>query len=259
MESLPNSCFLTAKKAIGRDADRRLSSRAHELVAPLRKRGLDVEEGTLEAGDVMFEGRGERGASVLVGVEVKKLPELVQAFRTERLQGHQAPKMQALYDFSYLLIEGEVLSDAQGRLLARTGRRGFRALPGGMALSELLKRLFVLQLARGLCFRSARTRGDTLQYLEALYRVWTDTALDAHKSHIAIYRAPTPVPISEFRVFMQSIDGIGFKASLAIEQHFKGDLRRALLASENEWRQIDGVGLKTAVHVMDVLEGRAKS
>ena len=38
-----------------------------ELIAPLRKLGLQVEKTTLDFGDIMFEGRGEKAEKVLVG------------------------------------------------------------------------------------------------------------------------------------------------------------------------------------------------
>ncbi len=236
--------------------DRRQGS--HELVKPLKKLGLPVEETTLESADVMFEGRGEGGRPVLVGIEYKKLGELVQALRTERLQGHQLLKMQAAYDFNYLLIEGEVLYGPSGILVQPSGyRRGqTRPIPGKMGVAELLKRLHTLHLRGGLNPLWSRSLPDTLQQITSLYRVWTDCALDEHKSHIAIYRPPALQPISQFRTFVQSLEGISFGTSKAIEAHFHGSIKAAVNASREEWLKIDGIGPKLATRIIGVFSGK---
>ena len=225
-----------------------------ELLAPLRKMGLPAESGDIPA-DLAWEGRGEKGTPVMVGVEFKKLGELVQSLRTQRLQGHQLIKMRDNFEFCYLVIEGELLYDQVGKLLRRCGRRQFRPLPGGMAAQELFKRVQVLHLRGGLNPIWTRTRYDTLIQLAALYRVWTDKALDQHDSHIAIYQAPTLAPVSEFRAFISRIDGISLRKSLSIEKHFGGSIRRAVNASMAEWMQIDGIGPLIARHIQDVMEG----
>lgn len=217
--------------------------------------GLPAERGDIAA-DIAFEGRGEGGAPVMVSIEFKKLAELVGALRTQRLQGHQLLKMRENFQFCYLLIEGELHYDAKGYLLKRAGRREFRTLPGGMVVGELLKRLFVLHLRGGFNVLWARRRQDTLRYIEALYRVWTDKALDQHESHIAIYQAPSLAPVSEFRAFISRLDGISLRKSLTIEKHFGGSIRKAVAASQSEWMKIDGIGPTLAQHINDTLEGR---
>ena len=226
-----------------------------ELLAPLRKMGLPVERGDILA-DIAFEGRGEGGAPVMVGIEFKKLGELVQSLRTQRFQGHQLLKMRDSFEFCYLLIEGELHYDTRGHLLRRRGRREFQKLPGSMAVGELFKRLLVLHLRGGCNIISARTRTDSLRWIEALYRVWTDCDLDQHKSHIAIYQAPTLAPVSEFRAFISRIDGISLRKSLTIEKHFGGSIRRAVNASKAEWMKVEGIGPLIAQHINDVMEGR---
>ena len=55
--------------------DRRAGSK--ELVKPLRKKGLEVVETELEFGDVSFVGKGNGGADVHIGIEYKRLSDLV--------------------------------------------------------------------------------------------------------------------------------------------------------------------------------------
>lgn len=209
-----------------------------ELVAPLQKLGLDVEATHLDFGDVAFEGKGRKGKTVTIGIEFKVLPELVTALRTERLQGFQLPGMRDAYDYSYLLVEGELLYDKTGALQQRK-RFNPTPLPGRMTVGELLKRKHVLHLCGGLNPIFTMCRRDTLQEILALYRVWTDQALDRHKSHLAIYEAPPLLPISPERRTLKTLPHVGMRASLAVAQHFQNDLGRAFMAGVDEWAGIE--------------------
>lgn len=211
---------------------------SQELIEPLQQMGLDVDQCDLPAGDISFVGKGEKGKQVTIGVEFKKLDELVGSLRTERLQGHQLLKMQDMYDFKYLLIEGELLIDKAGKLLKRVSRRETRPMHGQLSISEFFKRLNVLHLRGGLNWQILHSRRLILKWIEALYRTWTDKALDEHKSHLALYSPPPIVPISEFRDVVRRFPRVGFKASLAVEQAFGGSLKRAVMASEEEWAAI---------------------
>lgn len=216
-----------------------------ELEEPLSALGLDVHKtetpDELPFGDIAFEGRGEENKPVQIGIEFKKLEELVGSLRTNRLQGHQAPGMQDSFDFRYLLIEGELHYDKRGRLLKRVGKRDFKPLAGNMGVGELLKRIFVLHLQWGLNPLWTRSRRDTLLFIQMLYRVWTDTALDEHKSHLGIYQPPAIVPLTGFRQTVSGplFPGISLRKSLAVERAFGGSLRKAVNASKDTWARIE--------------------
>lgn len=234
-----------------------------ELIHPLRRLGLDIEAARLDFGDLAWEGRGLKGQTVSIGVEFKHLRELVQALRTERLQGFQLPGMRQTYDHSYLLIEGEWLYDRKGQLLRRKNRRTI-TLEGQMSVQELLKRKHVLHLCGGLNPITTLTREDTLQEILALYHTWTDVDLDKHKSHLAIYSAPPLIPISDFRGAVKQFPGVGMRMSLAVEKHFKGSLRKAVLAGPDEWADLETVddegkrrhfGMKNALKVVAFCKG----
>lgn len=210
-----------------------------ELVAPLKALGLPVDDSTyLPAGDIAFEGRGVGGSPVLVGIEYKKLPDFIASARSERLQGIQLPGMVEALDNKWLFIEGELLYDSQGRLLKQT-RRGLKTLEGGMGVGELLKRIFVFHLSGGLTPWWTRNQGDTVTSVQMLYRVWTDKNLDQHSSHLGSYTAPTLRPISDERAVFMKWPGIGVKASLAVERHFNGCIKRAVNAPAAEWAEIE--------------------
>ena len=238
---------------------------SHELVAPLQALGLPIEETTLEFGDVAFEGRGEGGKPVSVGIEYKKLGELVASLRSQRLQGYQLKGMRKAFDYSYLFVEGELLYGEDGGLLRRKGKRAFTPLAGSMSVSELLKRIYVLHLRGGLNPWWCSSRGDTLQAISALYRTWTDVDLDKHKSHLGIYNAPPLVPVSDVRRAMSAWPHIGLRASLAVEKQFGGSICRAVNAPVETWANIQTIddkgkarkiGTKTAENIVSFLNGK---
>ena len=209
---------------------------SRELAGPLGNRGIPVKLAPLGSiiGDVAFSGKGEGGSPVWVGVEYKKLGELVSSFRTERLQGFQAPRMAREYDFRYLLVEGSITADDQGLLQVVRRRGGSKPMPGRMTVSELYKRLYVLHLMYGLNLLTTLNQQQTLAALLALYRTWTDVALDEHKSHLAVYTPPSLVPLSQFRVTVQSLPGVGRAVSKAAQAQFK-TLRGAINATAQQW------------------------
>lgn len=229
---------------------------SNDLVEPLRKRGLPAVASPI-VGDIMFMGRGPGDVPIPVCIEYKKLDELIGAIRSERLQGHQIPKMRATYGepgdaVLWLLIEGELLTNDRGVLLKRTGRFTTKPIPGSMTLSELQKRLFGLHFNAGLGMNLVGTRSRTLGFIEDWYRFWTDEALDQHASHKAIYTGPPPAEdATPFQVTARTLPRLGTKNVLAAEKAFGGSLRKAFGATPTEWMQVPGIGKKAAADIME--------
>ena len=230
-----------------------------ELVKPLCQIGLPAVESTLDFGDLSFEGKGVGGRQVSVGIEFKKLGELIGSIRSGRLQGHQVPGMCLLFDYRVLLIEGELRYDKTGLLLKRTGRDRWRPLPGRMTFGELQKRLNVLLYCAGISTLWARDRRTTLKQVECLYRTFTDVNLDEHTSHTGVYTPASVAPLSQQRITFQSLPGVGPHVSLAAQKKF-GSIRKAINASEKAWAQLrvgdDGrrFGMKSASTLQEVFD-----
>lgn len=230
-----------------------------ELIDPLHRLKLPVQEAFLEFGDLAFVGRGPGGEDKFIGIEYKKLPDLVSSIRSGRLQGHQMPGMRDTFDMSYLLIEGELQYDDQGVLLKRVGRSSWARMPGQMRVGELLKRVNVLHLCGGLIPIWAHNKKLAVTMLEMLYRTWTDCNLDEHSSHLEIYHPPTLVPVSQFRRTVSTLPGVGFEWSRAAEVRFC-NLYNATTGCADDWASLNGkdgkaFGLKRARAVVDALRG----
>lgn len=241
---------------------------SQDLAAPLERLGLPVELTRLNYGDVAFIGKGAGGAEVSIGIEFKQIGELVTSLRTGRLTGYQMMGMRDAYDYSYLFFEGQWLYDAQGRMQRRSRTsKALKPMPGNMTISELLKRVFIMHLAGGLNPWPTLTRQDTLSSIRDLYRTWTDKALDQHKSHLAIYQAPSLLPVSKFRVTVSTFPGLERAGSLAAEQAFAGNLAEAVNAPVARWAAITTIdaqgkprrlGTKLAQRIWDHCHGGAR-
>ena len=216
---------------------------SYDLIKPLRAAGLPVEETRLDSGDLAFLGRGERDTELFIGIEHKKVGDLINSLTTGRLSGHQLLAMTACYDRRWLVVEGEWRHDADGAV-TMFGRRGRRRVHGAPPAVELEKRLLTLQVRGGISVRHCPTRRDTVRFVLALYRFWTDKSLNEHRSHLALYDA-TPdmdprlaIPISDFRRIAAMIPGVGYRTSQAVEAAFEGSFRRMMLATEEDWAAI---------------------
>lgn len=235
-----------------------------DLLPLLLKAGVPAQEADLGYADIEFAGRGERGAPVLIGMEIKRLSELTSDY--DRFAGEQLPKMQAPnYDHRWLIYEGEWKRDRMGWLQKR-GKGGKPTnMHGQASASALSKKLCTLEMCGGFHRERTYDRAETVQTIINWYRWWTDEDFDQHKSHIVIYRPYGLIPLSDEGSAIAAWPGVGNKRARAVEKAFKGNIRLACSASVEEWAAIethddDGsvrrLGSKLAVKVIDFLNGR---
>lgn len=195
---------------------------SNELEAPLLKRGLPVDKTHLPFGDIVFSGRGEHGVPLYIGMELKKITELVESFRSKRFQGHQLIGLTKDFDRRYLIIEGDFHSDKTGKATVFRGRGKPRPIPGVVNAVALEQEILNIQTRGGVWVRHTTSRADTLRFIEAVYRYWTDKDLDEHKSHLAVYAPDLDrgllTPVSDFRrIVTLVLPGCGLTVSKAVE------------------------------------------
>lgn len=238
-----------------------------DLVKPLQDSGLPVTQTRLHFADVAFTGKGPEHSTLEIGIELKKLNDLVGSLRSGRLSGHQLPGLRQAYDRVWLLIEGIWRHDDQGFVTTYQGpQRGWRPVPGRMTANELEKQVLTLELCGGMHVRYTNSRRDTVRALSTLYRWWTDKPFESHSSHLAVHDVPMFMAINAFRAAVMKWPEIGLKASLAVDAHFKGNIRRAACAPVDEWAAIQTVdqqgklrrlGHPAAVKVVSFLQGES--
>lgn len=218
-----------------------------DLIAPLLRAGLPVEPATLDYGDLTFSGRGEKGAPLSIGIEHKSVGDFLSSLVDDRLVA-QVSGMAEGYARRYLVIEGAWV-ERQGKLVRPAFGRVAAEYKGVPPALEVEKRLLSLSLRAGFTVEKCATQVDTVRFITALYRTWTDKDLDQHKSHLAIYHPDMDsrigVPVSQFVETISTLPGMGRKWAQAAEAFFHGDLATAMGASAAIWALVyipDGDG-----------------
>lgn len=241
-----------------------------ELAPLFRQYGIQTKVTEMEFGDMAFEGNGPSG-KCSVGIERKRIDDLVASIESKRLSGHQLPGMSEQYDYCYLIVEGVWREGPDG--FVQVGHGGFdgeqtfggRWLPHRWRLPyrAVDNYLSTLELLAGVIYRRSLGPGDTVAVTVDLWHWWNDKLWDAHGSHLAVY-APAlgergrgrlmrrDVPLAE-RWAMQ-LPGVDKKARLVAE-HF-GSARAMACAVEKQWQQIDGIGKVTAKRAVEAINAQ---
>lgn len=229
------------------------------LLPLLRARGVkDAHHGPLTFGDIAIEGRGPEGLPIQVGVEYKKLPDLLQCMENGRFVGHQLPGMLACYDVIILLVEG----------IWREGKSGILEVPRGAGWSSLRTShsvtasalqgfLMTLNFKLGIRVMLTGTPGQTVDWLFHMNRWWTGKEWEEHRAHLSFDNsaaiASVTVP-SLTRRLAKELPGVGYGRSGPVSRHFSSPVDM-VMADRDEWSSISGIGKVTADRVVRALNG----
>ena len=228
--------------------------------------------------DVLIIGQGPTGP-VTVAVEVKALRDLIQSADTGRLQAPgdgQLPAMLADYDQSWLLWYGNVRCGDSGYLEEPGGRgdngrclwrpftrngsiaaREEAAAKGRGLPCSYLDGLLLAVARMGVHVHRAANERDAARWLGVLYESWTKP-YDEHKFTRVfkdVTRFPqqipgvTPAELERAKRVADRYPGLGVERALAAAKHF-ASVQAMANASEEEWRQVPGVGKVIAAAVV---------
>lgn len=221
-----------------------------ELVPILRNRfRLPAEEQHLDFGDIAFAGHGPKGWQD-VGIEVKKLPDLLGSLDDHRLIGHQLRGMHLTYEEVWLAVIGEWAADKEGYLtVPRTSRSGKRqwVRPANQVLLHALEgRLLTLQIKGGVRFVRHNTPYQLCRWVGVMYHWWQKRWQDHHS--LDVFYAPPPDdrrilrrPLTQVRLWAKELPGIEWTLSERVEGRFRSALAMAN-ATPAEWAGIPGIG-----------------
>lgn len=206
---------------------------------------------SLEYGDICFTGNGPDG-QVEIGIERKKIGDLINSISSGRLSGHQIPGLLDTYYRTYIIAEGicrenpttgelEVLRATKWTHLDR-GRRKF-------AYRDVWAYLTTIETMTGIVVRHTANTMETVRHIEWLYRWWSKK-WEAHHGHLQLHKPPQTILLrvekpSLIRRVASELTGIGWMRSREVEKTF-GTLRKMFEAKESEWRGIEGIGKLTS-------------
>jgi len=231
---------------------------------------VTIESTRLEYGDFCWAGNGPDG-DCLVGVERKTIRDLVNSMRSKRLSGYQLQGLCEMYNFVYLLVEGQYRPTAMGTLETNT-QGGWYSL--GLAYREVDAYLSTLEQMTPLVVRRSESMYETATQIANLYKWWTNKEWREHKAHQTLY-APAGELGHKARFisaeemirrqygeetviawkFASQLPGIDKKAE-AVAVHFRL-VDRMVNATEKEWRMVDGIGKILAKRFVGLIHGTA--
>lgn len=209
-----------------------------------------VELTTLEFGDLAFAGSGPDG-DTLIGLEVKKIGDVIQCIVGGRFVGHQLPGLLATYGFSYLIVEGNYREGPDGVLEVPWGA-GWGQIASGFTVEKLNNWLTTVQELAGIRIRQTYKRRDTAALAVSLYH-WYQKPWTEHKSLNVIYNPPAgprgvqlgphhePTPVERVA---STMPGVKWMRAQAIGKKFS-TVKEMVDAPEESWLEIDGIGKGT--------------
>jgi ERCC4-type nuclease len=214
-------------------------------------------------GDAWFVGNGPCGDMNVV-VERKRITDLIDSMRSNRLKGYQIPLMYANYDLIYIIVEGLWRPGANGQA------EEFRKVRGKWAwvpLSATYRQVDNFMTSLGpLCagVKRSATPEETVCQIVNLYRYYAQQ-WHTHSQGRAVYspevgRDVTPgmklkyIPkaatwAEKFAYILPGID----RKTYDVAAKFK-TIRKAVNANASEWRSIPGVGKITAENIQKALD-----
>lgn len=217
--------------------DRRTGSA--ELYTPLQRFKVPVQLDTLTFGDLAFVGNGKAG-EVLVGVERKRIRDLLDSFTSGRLSGHQLPGLVEMYAYRWLVVEGPY----------RPTEDGYIEIPRGgtwekvrLKYAALEAYLLTLELKGGVALRRTYTIDETCAWVAQLYHWWTAKEWKEHRSHLALHQTSEvaawtkPNLVHRIAAVLPGID----ETAVMVARTFKTPLEMAI-ADEADWRRVPGIG-----------------
>lgn len=153
---------------------------SNELIAPMQKLcSVEVQDLVDLGGDCAWYGGG-RGPDNeeedwLIGLEYKKLPDLIDSIRYGRLAATQIPRMVDTYRVRYLVIEGLWKPDEHGQLCVPARGGWIPYMPGGsnpIRYDYIDNFLTSMEDIGGFRIRRTGSKEETIQVIHNLFRRW---------------------------------------------------------------------------------------
>jgi ERCC4-type nuclease len=241
-----------------------LDSRAgsSDLAPYLRAVSAEFILTSLEFGDMAWTGEWKEGATVDIGVEYKKIHDLLACIGDGRFAGHQLPGLIQSYDRIYLVIEGRVRADRNTGILQTLRRdRWYDIVKGGRGFTFRDLEHWYTSMEEFAQVRVVKTYDEyeSARWIAAKHTWWTAKGYDEHKS-LKQFHVPPP-PTATFskpgvvrRVAKEIVD-IGWDRSIPVAAAFRS-IRRMANASAEDWAAIK-VGEDRNGHKITIGKNRA--
>lgn len=247
-----------------REESRTQKAKNTDLIDPIRRiGGVTVEQAALDYGDASFIGNGPDGP-VIVGIERKKLHDILHCVDDGRLSGHQlvgmrGPVSEGGYDVRVLMVEGHWKPhDNKGVLMeSHEGHAFGYCKPGGRAVmyNKLYRYLISVQLSGVIVCYSRDAFNTAFNIVE--WHEYFDKPFIEHTSMMEMHKISIPTlngKPSLLRKWAASLTDVGLKTSELFERKFRKPITLAN-ADEQDFLSVPGVGVKTARQIVKEIWG----
>jgi ERCC4-type nuclease len=229
-----------------------------------------VSSTRLLCGDACFDGLGRDNKHTHVGIERKRIRDMMNSIRSGRYSGKQLPEMLDFYDHSYLIIEGYVRCGPGGDLetLVTTanpqsttlGGRWYPVMAGNRTFRYFELDHFIATIETHTPVKVRRTTTD-FQTAAEILSIYThhQRPPESHHAHQALHTPQNVATIGKaglVRRVAACLNGIGWEKSAAVALKFH-TVEEMVLAGPNEWK-MPGIGKVLAQKAFDQLRGKYK-
>lgn len=242
------------------EVDSRIGSA--DLIPLLKALKVPARAARLEYGDVALHLEGPGGDTFSVGVELKRVGDLLKCIADGRFSGHQLPGLKKTYHAVVLVVEGETDErTSDGRLMVRrvteSGRGRWSEIEWGYRRwqwSSVQHWLLSIRFCGGVHVVETRDAKHTARWLAAVFH-WGMRPWKSHNAHKAVDESGLSVhddgPViweggiakSPNRLLMAMVamrfPGVGKVKAVKAAYAWKSTLEM-VNGSEEEWAQVVG-------------------
>jgi ERCC4-type nuclease len=226
-----------------------------DLLQHFERMHIQAEAVRLDYGDAAFEIHGPDGP-MMVGVERKRLHDMLDCIKDGRYSGHQKIGMREFgYGISVLIIEGHWKPhDPDGWLMEGYSGGiswGYCRPRGARTLYSMLYRALISISLSGVVVTYSRDPFHTAFNIHEWYQ-WGQKSWDGHTSLMELHRLALPqlaAKPSLTQAWASHLPNVGAKKSDLAARRFRSALELAN-ADESEWLKIPGIGIKSAQEIV---------
>lgn len=213
--------------------------------------------------DIAWYGNGPDDKQVKVGVEYKKLPDVLDCMMDGRFAAHQAVGMVEHYDRRYLLIEMQRhrFDRNNGILQRMKGNNWYDVMRNGRGFTYRDLEHWVTTVEEQAQFRVVKVYDEyeSARWTFSKYTWYTAKGWDEHDSFKQFHVPPPPtaafVKPNVVRRVAKEIGGIGWDRSIPVATHF-GSVYNLATADASDWASIQ-VGEDKNGHKITIGKNRA--
>lgn len=210
----------------------------------------------IEFGDVNFFGYWTGWDGIRICGERKKLSDMLNSIQSGRHLNQIRMARESGFEFIFLILEAIIRPSREFGVLEE--RRGNGWISHNVAYSLLDDYLNEIAWYGDIrVFRSTSPR-ETVQHIKSVYKAFRKPPEDHHMLQ-KFYVPPTPSVGLTRRPQLVSrmakeLPGVGWGRAKEVEKAFKSPTEM-VMASEEEWEKIPGIGKGTVKKVMEALNG----